>query len=194
MAGLCWGVHDIIVRFVTQRIDIYTAVCTVFLGSIIILLDLIWAMDASLDIQKNALLLSGLYGVYLCCRFCGVLQSIRTWFCADSYANYRHIPNFFNNLVCFAGRACKLQSNSYSFGRYSGGGFCRYYGKWSWWATRQVTSYLMVGCGMHGVFSLLCCGPDGSLLRQLVILNLIMLSRAFIALLIVGISTINFND
>ena len=52
----------------------------------------------------------------------------------------------------------------------------------------------MVGCGMHGVFSLLCCGPDGSILRQLVTLNLIIQSIALIALLIVGISTINFND
>lgn len=62
-AALCWGVHDIIVRFVTQRIDIYTAICIVFFGSIIIFLALIWAMNASLDIQENALLFSGLSGV-----------------------------------------------------------------------------------------------------------------------------------
>ncbi|MDG1936168.1 MAG: DMT family transporter [Paracoccaceae bacterium] len=63
MAALCWGVHDIIVRFVTQRIEIYTAICTVFFGSIIILLALIWATDASLDIKEGALMLPCLTGM-----------------------------------------------------------------------------------------------------------------------------------
>ena len=45
----------------------------------------------------------------------------------------------------------------------------------------------MVECDMRSVFSLLCCGPDGSILRQLVTLNLVMRSGAFIALLIIGI-------
>lgn len=47
----------------TQRIEIFTAICTVFFGSIIILLVMIWATDTTVDIKEGALLLSGLPGV-----------------------------------------------------------------------------------------------------------------------------------
>ena len=63
MVALCWGVHDVIVHFVAQRIEIYTAICTVFFGSIIILVALIWATNASLDIKEGAFLLSSFSGM-----------------------------------------------------------------------------------------------------------------------------------
>lgn len=63
MAALCWGVHDIFVRFVTQRVEIYTALCTVFFVSIILLLSLIWVTDTSFDIKDGAVVLSGISGV-----------------------------------------------------------------------------------------------------------------------------------
>jgi drug/metabolite transporter (DMT)-like permease len=63
MAALCWGVHDIFVRFVTQRVEIYTALCTVFFVSTILLFGLIWVTDTSFDLKDGAVALSGISGV-----------------------------------------------------------------------------------------------------------------------------------
>ena len=63
MAALCWGIHDLIVRFVTQRVEIYTALCTVFFASIVLLFGLIWVTDTSFELKDGALTLSGISGV-----------------------------------------------------------------------------------------------------------------------------------
>ena len=62
MAALCWGIHDLIVRFVTQRVEIYTALCTVFFASIVLLFGLIWVTDTSFKLKDGALTLSGISG------------------------------------------------------------------------------------------------------------------------------------
>ena len=75
VAALAWGLHDLAVRYVSQRSSIYAALFTVLLTGLVLLVPVLWLFGVLAPIGIRAAVISAVSGVAFACAGVALYQA-----------------------------------------------------------------------------------------------------------------------